>query len=83
MNSAIARLGMQAPTMTNFAHRTIRTEDDLDILRGLKSGSVDLNYKDPPFDPNRNCAVLLGSAPAGASFKDTWPLSDVDVLWMA
>ena len=40
--------------MTNFADRTIWTEDDLDILRGLNSASVDRIYLDPPFNSNRN-----------------------------
>ena len=33
--------------MTNFADRTIWTGDNLDILRGLNSASVDLIYLDP------------------------------------
>ena len=38
--------------MTNFADRTIWTGDNLDILRGLNSVSVDLIYLDPPFNSN-------------------------------
>ena len=68
--------------MTNFADRTIWTGDNLDILRGLNSESVDLIYLDPPFNSNRNYAAPLGSAAAGAAFKDTWTLSDLDVAWM-
>ena len=40
--------------MTNFADRTIWTGDNLDILHGLNSASVDLIYLDPPFNSNRN-----------------------------
>ena len=68
--------------MTNFADRTIWTGDNLDILRGLNSASVDLIYLDPPFNSNRNYAAPVGSAAAGAAFKDTWTLSDLDVAWM-
>ena len=69
--------------MTNFADKTIWTGDNLDILRGLNSASVDLVYLDPPFNSNRNYAAPLGSAAAGAAFKDIWtPLSDLDVAWM-
>ena len=68
--------------MTNFADRTIWTGDNLDILRGLNSASVDLIYLDPPFNSNREYAALVGSAAAGAAFKDTWTLSDLDVAWM-
>ena len=69
-------------TMTNVADRTIWTGDNLDILRGLNSVSVDLIYLDPPFNSNRNYAAPVGSAAAGAAFKDTWTLSDLDVAWM-
>ncbi|MDE2844210.1 MAG: site-specific DNA-methyltransferase, partial [Chloroflexota bacterium] len=68
--------------MTNFADKTVWTGDNLDILRGLNSASVDLIYLDPPFNSNRNYAAPLGSAAAGAAFKDTWTLSDLDVAWM-
>ena len=68
--------------MTNFADKTIWTGDNLDILRGLNSESVDLIYLDPPFNSNRNYAAPVGSAAAGAAFKDTWTLSDLDVAWM-
>ena len=68
--------------MANFADRTIWTGDNLEILRGLNSASVDLIYLDPPFNSNRNYAAPVGSAAAGAAFKDTWTLSDLDVAWM-
>ena len=68
--------------MTNFADRTIWTGDNLDILRGLNSASVDLIYLDPPFNSNQNYAAPVGSAAAGAAFKDTWTLSDLDLAWM-
>ena len=68
--------------MTNFADRTIWTGDNLDILRGLNSASVDLIYLDPPFNSNQDYAAPVGSAAAGAAFKDTWTLSDLDVAWM-
>ena len=69
-------------TTLNFADRTIWTGDNLDILRGLNSASVDFIYLDPPFNSNRNYAAPVGSAAAGAAFKDTWTLSDLDVAWM-
>ena len=37
-----------------------------------------LIYLDPPFNSNRNYAAPIGSKAAGAAFKDTWPLSDID-----
>ena len=68
--------------MTNFADKTVWTGDNLDILRGLNSASVDLIYLDPPFNSKRDYAAPVGSAAAGAAFKDTWTLSDLDVAWM-
>ena len=66
----------------NFADKTIWTGDNIDILRGLNSESVDLIYLDPPFNSNRDYEAPIGSDAAGAAFKDTWTLSDLDVAWM-
>ena len=57
------------------------TGDNLDIMRGMNSASVDLIYLDPPFNSNKTYSAPIGSEAAGASFKDTWTLSDVDVAW--
>ncbi len=48
----------------------------------MNSGSVDLIYLDPPFNSNHDYAAPIGSKAAGAAFKDTWTLSDVDVQWI-
>ncbi len=66
----------------NLADKTIWTGDNLDILRGLNSESVDLIYLDPPFNSNRDYAASVGSRAAGAAFKDTWTLSDLDTAYM-
>ena len=63
----------------NFAPSTIWTGDNLAILRGMNDACVDLVYLDPPFNSNRNYEAPIGSKAAGASFKDAWTLSDVDV----
>ena len=65
----------------NWANRTLWTGDNLDIMRGMNSESVDLIYLDPPFNSNRNYAAPIGSEAAGAAFKDTWTLDDVDEAW--
>ena len=70
---------MAAP---NFADKTVWTGDNLDVLRGLNSECVDLIHLDPPFNSNKDYAAPVGSAAAGATFKDTWSLSDLDVAWM-
>ena len=60
---------------------TIFTGDNLEIMRGMDDESIDLIYLDPPFNSNRNYAAPIGSAAAGAAFKDTWTLSDLDNAW--
>ena len=69
-------------TDQNFTTGTIWTGDCLDILRGMNSETVDLIYLDPPFNSNANYAAPVGSQAAGAAFKDTWTLSDVDAEWI-
>ena len=66
----------------NFSNRTLWTGDNLDILRGFNSESVDLVYLDPPFNSKANYAAPIGSQAAGAAFRDTWSLADVDVEWI-
>ena len=66
----------------NWANQTIWTGDNLPILRGMNSESVDLIYLDPPFNSKANYAAPIGSKAAGAAFKDTWTLSDVDAEWI-
>ena len=59
----------------NFAPRTIWTGDNLDILRGINSETVDLIYLDPPFNSNRTY-----SAPSGA--RRPAPRSKTHGRWM-
>ena len=66
----------------NIAPNTIFTGDNLPILRGMNSNSIDLIYLDPPFNSNANYAAPIGSKAAGAEFKDTWTLQDVDIAWL-
>ena len=62
----------------NWVNRTLFTGDNLDVMRGMDSESVDLIYLDPPFNSNKTYRAPLGSAAAGAAFKDTWTLADLD-----
>ena len=66
----------------NWANQTVWTGDNLSILRGMNSESADLIYLDPPFNSKADYAAPLGSKAAGAAFKDTWTLDDVDVEWI-
>ena len=62
----------------NWKDKTIFIGDNLHVMRGMNSETVDLIYLDPPFNSNRNYAAPIGSQAAGAAFKDTWTLSDID-----
>ena len=66
----------------NVNSKTIFTGDNLPIMRGMNSESVDLIYLDPPFNSNTDYAAPIGSEAAGAEFKDTWTLNDVDAAWL-
>ncbi len=68
--------------VANWKNQTIWTGDNLPIMRGMNSESVDLIYLDPPFNSKQDYAAPIGSEAAGAEFKDTWTLSDVDVEWI-
>jgi site-specific DNA-methyltransferase (adenine-specific) len=57
---------------------TLYTNDNLYILSGLNSESVDLIYLDPPFNTKRMYSAPIGSKAAGASFKDMWTWKDVN-----
>ena len=67
--------------MMNVENRTIFEGDNLHILRGIDSETIDLIYLDPPFNSNRTYEAPIGSAAAGAAFKDAWTLSDLDNAW--
>ena len=64
--------------MTN---RTLFTADNLEVMRGMNSESVDLIYLDPPFNSNATYSAPIGSEAAGAAFQDTWTLDDVNAEW--
>ena len=62
-------------------NRAIFTGDDLPVMRGMESDSVDLIYLDPPFNSNKDYVAPESAAAAGAGFKDTWNLAEVDESW--
>ena len=66
-----------APAEPNFGNRTIFTGDNLHLLRGLNTDSVDLIYLDPPFNSKKQWNAPIGSQAAGAAFKDTWSRADI------
>ena len=65
----------------NWKDSTVFIGDNLHIMRGMNSGQIDLIYLDPPFNSNHDYAAPIGSEAAGAAFKDTWTLQDLDDAW--
>lgn len=45
----------------NVPNRTIFEGDNLDVMRVMNDGCVDLIYLDPPFNLNRDYAAPIGS----------------------
>jgi site-specific DNA-methyltransferase (adenine-specific) len=64
------------------ASNTLYTNDNLYVLSGMNSESVDLIYLDPPFNSKRMYSAPVGSKAAGASFKDMWTWQDVDEYYL-
>ena len=67
--------------MSSLKNRTIFTRDNLEVMRGMADECIDLIYLDPPFNSNHNYAAPIGSKAAGAEFKDTWSLDEIDLAW--
>ncbi len=61
MSTAGAQVGV-----CNVPNRTIFEGDNLDVMRGMNDGCVDLIYLDPPFNSNRDYAASIGSKATGA-----------------
>ena len=65
----------------NVENRTLFIADNLDIMRGMDSESIDLIYLDPPFNSKRQYKAPIGSPAEGAEFKDIWTDEDVKDGW--
>ena len=65
----------------NFENRTLFIADNLDIMRGMDSGTIDLIYLDPPFKSGKQWKAPIGSPAEGAAFKDIWTDEDIKYEW--
>ena len=65
----------------NVENRTIFEGNNLHILQGLDSETINLIYLGSPFNSNRTYEAPMGSEAAGVAFKDAWTLSDLDNAW--
>ena len=67
----------------NFANRTLYHGDNLEFLRGMNSGTVQLIATDPPFKKNRDFHATPDSLARGARFTDRWRWdADVHDEWV-
>ncbi len=68
--------------MINIKNRTIFCHDNLGVLQGINSESIDLIYLDPPFNKKKTFTAPIGSTAEGASFKDIFTLEDIKDEWV-
>ena len=67
--------------MTNWHNRTLFVADNIHILRGMNSESVDCVATDPPFNAKRVFNAPLGSRSAAQRFDDRWRWDEVTDEW--
>ena len=72
--------------MVNIDNRTLFIHDNLDVLRGIDSETVDLIATDPPF--NKGVKAFEGIVTAGfdkkgkkVKYSDVWTWGDVQAEW--
>lgn len=75
----------QTKSGRNISTRTIFTGDNLPVLRGMDSDSIDLIYLDPPFNSKHDYSAPIGTnkGEVAAHFTDTWTLDDIKEEWWA
>ena len=67
----------------NFPNRTLYHADNLPVLRGMDSETVDLIATDPPFNKGKDFHATPDSLAAGAKFQDRWSWADdVEGEWV-
>ena len=64
-----------------MALRTLYIADNLDVMRGMNSGSIDLIYLDPPFNTKKQYKAPIGSPAEGLAFNDIWTDEQVEYEW--
>ncbi len=80
VNVCTPRGGTSLATL-NVANRTLFIGDNLPVLRGINSESIDLIATDPPF--NKGVKAFEGITKAGEniSYSDVWTWGDVQAEW--
>ena len=62
--------------------RDLYIYDNLPVLRGLDTDSVDLIYLDPPFNSKQQHRAPIGSKAEGQKFDDTWRWDELNTAWL-
>ena len=65
----------------NWDNRTLFVADNIHVMRGMNSESVDCIATDPPFNAKRLFNAPLGSKSAGQKFDDRWRWDEVTHEW--
>ncbi len=74
---------MRSDGEPNWETRTLYHQDNLPILRGINTNTVDLIATDPPFNKGRDFFAKLDSRSSGAKFQDRWTWeNDVHPEWV-
>ena len=61
----------------NVSNRTLFIGDNLDVLRGINSNSVELVYLDPPFNTGGRYEAHWNSLASGVVLHDVWEVEDM------
>ena len=70
-------------TSRNFENRTLFHCDNLPVLQGMNSETIDLIATDPPFNKNKDFHATPDSLAKGARFADRWDWDkDVHPEWV-
>ncbi len=78
----IQKQKVEKKKLTRMIVNSLYSCDNLFLLNGMNSQSVDLIYLDPPFNSKRTYSAPVGSKSAGASFKDMWRWNDVNLAYL-
>ncbi len=65
----------------NVKNRTLYICDNLRVMRGINSESIDLIATDPPFNTKRLYNAPMGSKAANQQFDDRWKWDEVTNEW--
>ena len=66
----------RSEVVPNWDNRTLYRRDNLDVLRGMNSETVDLIATDPPFNKDKDFHATPESLAKEAKFQDRWSWDD-------